>query len=174
MKRFKRPIEITFLLITILCMNYFYPQYFESEFPLFIDLFTTPIFSLFVVLNIFSTTITLKFVRNNAVRIALVFLYSIVIALLFREVVKGSENIIQIKLLFVVLQISILAMGLTSKMTKSLGGNWMGYIEDLRKDIGNKPIIMAGSNATFRNERREILLILFVILYVKQRNNCLA
>lgn len=121
MKRFKKPKEIICLLITILCMDYFYPQYFESEFPLFIDLFTTPIFSLFVVLNIFTTTITLKFVRNNAIRIALVFLYSIAIALLFREVINGNDNILQIKSLFVILQISVLVMGLTSKGIKFRG-----------------------------------------------------
>lgn len=34
----------------------------------------------------------------------------------------------------------------------------MGYIEDLRKNIGTKPIIMVGSNVIIRNDKGEILL----------------
>ena len=120
MKRIANIMEIIILLITIFCMNFFYPQYYESEFPLFIDLFTTPIFLMFVILNILVTIMTLKYSKNNIIRLSLSFLYVIGMLLLFMRVIDGNKNIFHIKIAFIVIQSYVLSVALISKKIKSL------------------------------------------------------
>lgn len=113
--------EYIFLILTIISMIYLLPQYFESEFPLFIDLFTMPLFILFLILNIYSNIVILKHLVSNSIRAMLMILYSVASFLLLREVVNGNENITLIKLLFLVLQVSNLTLGIILKFSKFRG-----------------------------------------------------